>query len=92
MLSSKIEDKIAQLFLNIGKGEKEIQKIKKILTEKYKINPIKLFNKIDVDEKGFFTKVDFESYLNNFKVNFSKNDIDIFSFFFMIVIWIIILI
>ena len=43
MLSSKIEDKIAQLFLNIGKGEKEIQKIKKILTEKYKINPIKLF-------------------------------------------------
>ena len=81
MLSSKIEDKIAQLFLNIGKGEKEIQKIKKILTEKYKINPIKLFNKIDVDEKGFFTKVDFESYLNNFKVNFSKNDIDIFFFF-----------
>ena len=82
MLSSKIEDKIAQLFLNIGKGEKEIQKIKKILTEKYKINPIKLFNKIDVDEKGFFTKVDFESYLNNFKVTFSKNDIDIFFFFY----------
>ena len=80
MLSSKIEDKIAQLFLNIGKGEKEIQKIKKILTEKYKINPIKLFNKIDVDEKGFFTKVDFESYLNNFKIHFSKNDIDIFFF------------
>ena len=82
MLDSKIEEKIGKLFLFIAKGEKEIKKLKKIISEKYKINPVKLFNKIDVDEKGFFTKVDFESYLNNFKVNFSKNDIDIFFFFF----------
>ena len=82
MLDSKIEEKIGKLFLFIVKGEKEIKKLKKVISEKYKINPVKLFNKIDVDEKGFFTKVDFESYLNNFKVNFSKNDIDIFFFFF----------
>ena len=82
MLDSKIEEKIGKLFLFISKGEKEIKKLKKIISEKYKINPVKLFNKIDVDEKGFFTKVDFESYLNNFKIHFSKNDIDIFFFFF----------
>ena len=77
MLDSKIEEKIGKLFLFIAKGEKEIKKLKKIISEKYKINPVKLFNKIDVDEKGFFTKVDFESYLNNFKVNFSKRKIKI---------------
>ena len=82
MLDSKIEEKIGKLFLFIAKGEKEIKKLKKVISEKYKINPVKLFNKIDVDEKGFFTKVDFESYLNNFKIHFSKNDIDIFFFFF----------
>ena len=82
MLSEQIEDKIIKLFLTIAEGEKEIQKLKKIMSNKYNINPIKLFNKIDIDEKGFFTKIDFKSYLNNFHINFTQNDIDIFFFFY----------
>ena len=39
MLDSKIEEKIGKLFLFIAKGEKEIKKLKKIISEKYKINP-----------------------------------------------------
>ncbi len=82
MLSEQIEDKIIKLFLIIAEGEKEIQKLKKIMSNKYNINPIKLFNKIDIDEKGFFTKIDFKSYLNNFHINFTENDINIFFFFY----------
>jgi len=82
MLSEQIEDKIVKLFLTIAEGEKEIQKLKKIMSNKFNINPIKLFNKIDIDEKGVFTKIDFKSYLNNFQINFTQNDIDIFFFFY----------
>ena len=82
MLSKKTEQKLIELFITISTGEEKINQLKQNIITNYNINPIQLFFKLDINNKGYLSKSDISSYLQFYSINFTFTDIDYIFYFF----------
>ena len=82
MLSKKAEQKLIELFIAISTGEEKINQLKQNIITNYNINPIQLFFKLDINNKGYLSKNDISSFLQFYSINFTFTDIDYIFYFF----------
>jgi len=82
MLSKKTEQKLIELFIAISTGEEKINQLKQNIITNYNINPIQLFFKLDINNKGHLSQNDISSYLKFYSINFTFTDIDYIFYFY----------
>ena len=82
MLSKKTEQNLIELFIAISTGEEKINQLKQNIITNYNINPIQLFFKLDINNKGHLSKNDISSYLKFYSINFTYTDIDYIFYFY----------
>ena len=82
MLTKQTEQKLVELFISISTGEEKINQLKQNIITNYNINPIQLFFKLDINNKGYLTKSDISSYLKFYSINFTFTDIEYIFYFY----------
>ena len=82
MLTKQTEQKLVELFIAISTGEEKINQLKQNIITNYNINPIQLFFKLDINNKGYLTKNDISSYLKFYSINFTFTDIEYIFYFY----------
>jgi len=82
MLTKQTEQKLVELFISISTGEEKINQLKQNIITNYNINPIQLFFKLDINNKGYLTKNDISSYLKFYSINFTFTDIEYIFYFY----------
>ena len=82
MLTKQTEQKLVELFIAISTGEEKINQLKQNIITNYNINPIQLFFKLDINNKGYLAKSDISSYLKFYSINFTFTDIEYIFYFY----------
>jgi len=82
MLTKQTEQKLVELFISISTGEEKINQLKQNIITNYNINPIQLFFKLDINNKGYLAKSDISSYLKFYSINFTFTDIEYIFYFY----------
>ena len=59
MLTRETEQKLIKLFTAISIGDDKISKLKENILFNFNVNPIKVFFKLDLNNKSYLSKIDY---------------------------------
>ena len=82
MLTRETEQKLIKLFTAISIGDDKISKLKENILFNFNVNPIKVFFKLDLNNKSYLSKIDIFSFLNIFSIKIVPTYIDYIFYFY----------